>query len=332
MSRPIAFVTIAALAAAAACGGSSNPAPEPAPAPPAAVAAPTTIALPDTVAFPEGVAYDAAANALYTASAQDGTVVRVDAASGASQIITPAGTLLPAGSTTFPGPLGMTVDGNRLWIAGGFTGKMWAVSTTDGAVLKEATVPTAPRSLINDVVVVGSAAYFTDTFVPTLWRISLQGGAIGEPEPWLDLQGTAIDYAGDGPKLNGITATADGQSLVVVHMGQGRLFKIDIASKAIAAIDTAGEDLTGADGLVLDGHTLYVVRQTANQIATLTTAHDLSSATVVARFSDGLAWPATAARVGDNLVVVNTQFNTREGNTTTRPFTLLRVPVARLAQ
>lgn len=333
MSRRIAIVALAVAATtAAACGGPSTSAPEPAPAPPPVAAAATTIALPDTVAFPEGIAYDAAANVLYTASAQDGTVVRVNAASGASEVISPAGVLLPAGTTTFPGPLGMTVDANRLWIAGGFTGKVWAVNTADGAVVKEATVSTAPRSLINDVVVVGSAAYFTDTFVPTLWRVSIDGDTIGDPEPWLDLQGTAIDYAGDGPKLNGIAATADGQSLIVVHMGQGRLFRIDLASRAITPISTGSEDLTGADGLVLDGHTLYVVRQTANQIATLALAHDLASASVVSRFGEGLAWPATAAKVGDHLVVVNTQFNTRDANTATRPFTLLRVPVARLGQ
>ena len=40
-------------------------------------------------------------------------------------------------------------------------------------------------------------------------------------------------------------------------------------SKVVTAIDTAGADLTGADGLVLDGRTLYVVRQPAGEIATV---------------------------------------------------------------
>lgn len=328
MSRTLfQALSLVVLLSSIGCGSAPPPPAPEAAAPPA----PTRIDLPASVSFPEGVAYDAAAGALYTASAEDGTVVRVNATTGAADVVTPAGTLMPAGGTIFPGPLGMEVDGaNRLWIAGGFTGKVWVVSTTDGSVIKEVTVPTTPRSLINDVAIVGSVGYFTDTFVPTLWRLSAEGGAIGNIEPWLDLSATPISYGGEGPKLNGITATPDGRTLLVVHMGQGQLFKIDVATKAVAAIDTAGADLTTADGLVLDGSTLYVIRQGAQEVVTMQLNAELTSATVVSRFTEGLSWPATAHRVGDDLVVVNTQFNTREQNTPTRPFTLLRVPVASL--
>jgi sugar lactone lactonase YvrE len=327
MSRMLSTsIGLAALLASFACGG---PAPEqPAPTPPPA---PARVELPASVSFPEGVAHDATAGVLYTASAEDGTLIRVNASTGAAEVVVPAGTLMPAGSTTFPGPLGMEVDGlNRLWIAGGFTGKVWVVSTADGTVVKEVTVPTAPKSLINDVAIVGSTGYFTDTFVPTLWRLSAEGGAFGNIEPWFDLSGTPIEYGAEGPNLNGITVTPDGRTLIVAHMGKGTLFRIDVATKAVTAIDTAGADLTTADGLVLDGDTLYVIRQGAQEIVTLHLNADLTSGTVVSRYSDGLAWPATAARVGEDLVVVNTQFNTRGGAATTRPFTLLRVPVAML--
>lgn len=314
---------LALLTSVVGCGGPSPN--QVAEAPPST--APTRLDLPATVSFPEGIAYDAAAGALYTASAEDGTVIRVNASTGEAAVVTPAGRLMPAGTTTFPGPLGMEVDGSsRLWIAGGFTGKVWVVNTSDGAVLTEVTVPTTPKSLINDVAIVGSTGYLTDTFVPTLWRLSAEGGTFGNIEPWLDLSGTAIEYGAEGPNLNGITVTPDGRTLIVVHMGKGLLFTIDIATKAVAAIDTAGADLTTADGLVLDGDTLYVIRQGAQEVVTLRLNAALTSGTVVSRFTDGLAWPATAAKVGDDLVVVNTQFNTRGGTTTTRPFTLLRVP------
>lgn len=320
--------TVLLVVSMAACGG------EPPPPPPAAAPAePVAIALPASVTFPEGIAYDAASGALYTASAADGAVARIDAASGAADIITPGGTLVPAGSTTFPGPLGLSLDdANRLWIAGGNTGRIWVVDAASGAVVKDAPVATAGRSLLNDVALAGGAAYITDTFVPTLWRVAADGEAIGNPEPWLDLTGSPIEYA-DGPNLNGIAVTPDGQTLIVVHMGKGLLFAIDIATKAITPIDTGGADLTGADGLVLDGSTLYVVRQTAVEIATVRLSADRSTGTVVARYQhSGLAWPATAVRVGDDLVVVNTQFNTRGDNSATLPFTLLRVPVARLGE
>ncbi len=328
MSRYLSAVLgLAAVASTVACGSPSTNQVAEAPAVPASSA----IALPASIAFPEGIAYDASADAIYTASAQDGAVVRVAAATGDAQVVVPGGTLVPADATTFPGPLGLALDANgRLWIAGGLTGKAWVVNTTDGSVAKDVTVPTAPKSLLNDVAIVGTTGYFTDTLVPTLWRLSETDGAFGEIEPWLDLTGTAIDYTGDGPKLNGIAVTPDGQTLVVVHMGKGQLFTIDVATKAVAPIDTGDADLTTADGLALDGDTLYVVRQGAQEIVTLQLNADRTSATVVSRHTDGLSWPATAARVGDDLVVVNTQFNTRDQQNTVRPFTLLRVPVARL--
>jgi Cu-Zn family superoxide dismutase len=309
----------------AAFGGSAPADPQAAPTQPGGLA---RIELPATVSFPEGVAYDAASGSLYTGSASDGTIVRVNASTGAANVVAAAGRLVPAGTTIFPTVVGMeTDDRQQLWIAGGRTGKAWIVSVTDGRVIREATVPSVGTSLINDVALVGGAGYFTDTTVPTLWRLS----ADGVMEPWLDLRGTPIPYE-QGAKLNGITVTPDGKRLIVIHMGLGRLFTIDLASKAIAAIDTAGADLTGADGLVLNGDLLYVVRQTAVEIATVRLSADLASGTVVARFKDpALAWPATAVKVGEELIVVNTQFNTRQNNTTTRPFTLLRVPLSRLA-
>jgi sugar lactone lactonase YvrE len=311
----------------AAFGSSVAADPQAAPAQTAGLA---RIELPAALSFPEGIAYDAASGSLYTGSASDGTIVRVNASSGASNVVKAAGGLVPASTTpVFPTVVGMKIDDRQqLWIAGGRTGKAWIINVADGRVVTEATVPTAGTSLINDVALVGGAGYFTDTSVPTLWKLTA-GGAF---EPWLDLTGSAIPYGQQGAKLNGITATPDGRRLIVVHMGLGRLFTIDLASKAIAPIDTAGADLTGADGLVLNGNLLYVVRQTAVEIATVRLSADLASGTVVARFKDpALAWPATAVKVGEELIVVNTQFNTRQNNTTTRPFTLLRVPLARLA-
>jgi Cu-Zn family superoxide dismutase len=289
------------------------------------------IELPASVSFPEGIAYDASAGALYTAGAADGVLARIDAKSGAAQVVARAGILVPPGTTAFPAALGMKIDPRgRLWIAGGRTGKLWVVESATGRVVKEQAVPTVGRSLLNDVALVGPAAYVTDTFVPTLWRVSMKGDAVGELEPWLDLSSGPIKY-GEAANLNGIAPTPDGRRLIVVHMSQGTLFTVGVESKAIAPIDTAGEDLSGADGLVLDGDTLYVVRQTAAEVVTVRLDAALTRGTVVSRFKDpALTWPATAVRVGADLVVVNTQFNTRESKSTRRPFTLLRVPVSRL--
>jgi sugar lactone lactonase YvrE len=289
-------------------------------------------ALPADVTFPEGIAYDPARGVVYTGSALTGALVRIDVKTRQSEPVTPAGALVPAGSTTFPAVLGMKLDAaNRLWVAGGRTGRMFLIDAANGRVLKQFEVPSPAGSLVNDVALVGTTGYFTDTRTPTLWRVEARGDQIGELEPWLRFDGTPLQYDSSA-NLNGIAATPDGRSLIVVQMGKGLLFRIDVASKTVAPIDTAGADLTGADGLVLDGRTLYVVRQPAAEIATVALSEDLTKGTVTSRFKDTqLAWPATAAKVGDRLLVVNTQFNTRTKKTETLPFTILSVPLARLA-
>ena len=289
--------------------------------------------LPPEVTFPEGIAYDPASESIYTASAVTGTLVRVNLKTRAAETVSAPGVLVPGGqTTTFPAVLGMKLDSqNRLWIAGGRSGKIFIVDAQSGKVIKQLDVTDPSKSLVNDVALVGTTGYFTDTRVPTLWRIAAKGSEIGTLEPWLDFGGTALQYD-DGANLNGITATPDGQSLIVVQMGKGLLYRIDLKTKAVSPIDTGGADLSGADGLVLDGLTLYVIRQTAVEIATVQLSGDMTRATVSSRFKDpALAWPATAVKVGDQLLVVNTQFNTRADKKETVPFTVLSVPLSRLA-
>jgi Cu-Zn family superoxide dismutase len=305
---------------------------QPLAAQPATVQALERYDLPADVTFPEGIAYDPASGSIYTASALTGTLVRVSAGTKAAEIVAPAGVLVPGGmATTFPAVLGMKLDGrNRLWIAGGRSGRFLIVDAKTGKVLKQLDVPDPSRSLVNDVALIGTTGYFTDTRVPTLWRIEAKGDEIGSVEPWLDFGGTPLQYY-EGANLNGIAATPDGQSLIVVQMGKGLLYRIDVKTKAVTPIDTGGADLTGADGLVLDGRTLYVVRQTAVEIATVQLSADLSKGTVTARLKDPLlAWPATAVKVGERLLVVNTQFNVRNDKKETRPFTIASVPLSRL--
>jgi sugar lactone lactonase YvrE len=312
--------------------GCSAP-PPPTPPAPAPVAPLESYALPDDVAFPEGIAYDAANGVVYTASALNGTIARLNVATRASDIVATDVLFRKGESPRFPSVLGMKLDAQgQLWLAGGNTGRMFVVDTTKGTVVRQFRVPKPEDSLINDVALVGGAAYFTDTRAPILWRVQTTNNKIGNLEPWLNFTKTPLQYDPKANNINGIAATADGTSLIVVQMGAGRLFRIDIKTKAVTPIDTGGQALSGADGLVLDGRTLYVVRQTEAEICRVDLSDDLSKGTVSARLKDPLlAWPATASKVGDRLIVVNTQFNKRTGKNETRPFTLVSVPLARLA-
>lgn len=114
-------------------------------------------------------------------------------------------------------------------------------------------------------------------------------------------------------------------------MQKGQLFKIDVAAKHIAAIDVNGAPLAGADGLVLDGSTLYVVRQPEAEIATIELSKDVTSGRVLSRFKDaGLLWPSTGVRVDGGLLVVNSQMNKRSSNDASTPFTISAVSLTQL--
>jgi Cu-Zn family superoxide dismutase len=293
-------------------------------------AAITQYPLPAEVTYPEGIAYDAKAGAVYTGSAATGNVVRVTLGSKQGTIVAANGAVLPA--EPFPALLGMELDGSgRLWIAGGRTGKMAVIDAAKGTVLKRFDTPAEPGGLINDVAIAGGHAYFTDTLRPTLWRVSTKGSGIGEVEPWLSFTGSPLEY-GQGANLNGITATPDGKHLIVVHMSKGLLYKIGVDDKRITPIETGGEALNTADGLVLDGRTLYVVRQGEQEIATVALSADLNSGKVVSRFKNpALLWPATAVKVGDQLLVVSTQFNKRNTKDPVTPFSLVGVPLSLLS-
>jgi sugar lactone lactonase YvrE len=291
----------------------------------------TVYSLPADVTFPEGIAYDAKQGVVYTGSALTGTLIRMSLKSKDVTVISPAGAVLPV--EPFPALLGMKLDSRgRLWIAGGRTGQMAVVDSASGKVLRKFETPSAKSSLINDVALVGSSAYFTDSLTPTLWRVTVTGDRIGDLEQWLQFAGSPLEYTTPGANLNGIAATSDGRHLVVVQMNKGLLFRIGVEDKRITPIDIGGEAITTGDGLVLDGRTLYLVRQGDQEIVTLQLSDDLGKGRVVSRFKNpALMWPATAVKVDNQLLVVNTQFNKRATKDPVTPFSLVGVPISMLA-
>ena len=300
--------------------------------PAAAAPAPATltaIPLPADVSYPEGIAYDPSGQVFYTANAVDGTVAKVDLRTGQGTTLVKSGGLSPLVPGVFPVALGMKVDGRgRLWIAGGSTARVYVVNARTGAVLANMEAKAPGSGTLNDLVVTPTGVYVTDTRRPVLWRINPSPPF--QPQAWLDLSSSPIEY-GQGANLNGIAATPDGRSLIVGHMSKGLIFHVDTVSKAITPINIGGESLAAADGLVLDGRTLYVVRQAAGEVVAIAMAADFKSGRVQARLQDPrLMFPATAAKAGDRLLVVNTQFNTRQAGNATKPFTVLSVPLSRL--
>lgn len=284
--------------------------------------------LPEAAAYPEGVTVDPASGAIYTNSANTGVVFRVDPETGAVvQVADPLdlGDSPPAKPVSVA--LGLKADGQgRLWVAGARTGSMHVVDIATGQRLARFTTPEGPW-LINDVALTSDAAYFTDTLRPVLWRVARDSVADAVLEPWLSFEGTVLEY-GEEPNLNGIVATPDGRYLIVVLMKTGRLFRIDTRTREVAAIDAGASALDGGDGLALIAQRLFLVRQSAGEVVALDLSPDLLTAVERKRIKPTeLAWPATVAVRGDQLIVANSQLNRRGSGDPVLPFSLVSIPL-----
>ena len=201
-----------------------------------------------------------------------------------------------------------------LWVSGGPTGLALAYDLDTSEVAAELTL-TTNAAFINDVVSTHEAAYFTNSMRPELYRVpASRGGGVGEPETLSLLnKGPAGDFV-PGFNLNGIEATPNGKTLIVVNSTTGQLYTVDAKSGESALIDLGGASVATGDGLLLAGHTLYVLQNgnapgATNQIAVIRLSSDLSSGRVVRTITSPLFETATTlAKRGNVLVAVNAQF------------------------
>ena len=129
----------------------------------------------------------------------------------------------------------------------------------------------------------------------------------------------------DGFNLNGIAV--DHEFLVAVQSNTGKLFKINPCNGKTYEIDLGGDTVVNGDGLEIDNHTAYVVRNQDNLVDVV----DLDRhATLRARLSttltnDGLDVPASATIARGSLWVVNARFNTPP--TPDTPYWLTRLDI-----
>jgi hypothetical protein len=271
----------------------------------AAVAAP-----PDsTIDLPEGFAGEGVAlgedDTFYAGNRMGGQIARGDVSEGTSAVwvSTPA----------LPAAIGLKADVAHalLWVAGGNTGQA-AVYDLDTAGL--VTTLTLGPGFINDVAVTDDAAYFTNSLVPELYRVPITDDSVPGTPQTIELSGPAGDYV-PGFNLNGIAATADGATLIVVNSATGALHTVDPATGASEQIKLVrGVTLNGGDGILLEDRTLYVLQNgnapgTRNRIAVVRLSSSLTSGRVVDRLRSPLFESATTlAKRGDLILAVNAQF------------------------
>lgn len=206
-----------------------------------------------------------------------------------------------------------------LFVAGGNTGDAFVYDAATGADVAVLTL-TGPPTFVNDVVVTREAAFFTDSVNPVVYRVDRETLAV-----------TVVPLTGDlvyGPgfNVNGIDATPDGGTLVLVQSNTGRLFTADPRTGVTREIALAdGESVPMGDGILLHGRTLYVVQNRLNLVAEVRLSGDLSSGTIVGRTGDpGFDVPTTIARSGSRLYAVNARFGTP--NPATASYTVVGLP------
>ncbi len=212
---------------------------------------PASIALP--VGFqPEGIAIGTKP-VVYSGSRVTGDIYAADLRTGKGRIL-----------STGPGTasLGLKVDGRQLWVAGGGGGNGRIIDIRDGRVRSRFTFTTNP-SFVNDVVLAGRYAWFTDSLQAQLYRVDRRHPGrrpVTVPLTGAWQQTPAVNNA------NGISRTPDGMALLVVKSDTGQLFRVTKNGRA-SLVDLRGTLLTDGDGLLLRGRTLYAVQNQLSKIA-----------------------------------------------------------------
>lgn len=291
---------------------------------------PETIPLPDGFQ-PEGITVGIGHTA-YVGSLAGGAIYAIDLRTGTGSELVPG----------FPGSLfavGLDFDprSGYLFVAGGLTGDGRVYDTDTGQMVDRTTLSTPLASWINDVFVTRSAAYFTNSFAPEIFKVPLSSdGVPAGPAQQLPLGGDWEQVP--GPMVinaNGIVATPDGGTLIVVNYVLGRLYTVDPATGYATEIDLGGVSVEYGDGLILRGKTLYVVQNfvvpftSLGQIAVFTLSPDYSTATLTRVLTENEPFvPSTADLFGPWLYAVNARFDVCPPPTcdpTGRDFDIVRV-------
>jgi sugar lactone lactonase YvrE len=277
---------------------------------------PEVIALPNGW-LPEGVV-TGRGPVIYSGSRANGAIYAADLRTG-------EGTILVSGQ---PGrvAVGLSFDQrtNYIFAAGGATGKLNVYDAGTGAIVGEYTL-TAPGTFLNDVIVTRDAAYVTDSLHPVYYRLPLgPGGRLPAPGAVETIPLSGEWQQLSGFNANGIVATLNGDTLIIVNSAEGALYRVDASSGEVTRIDLGGASVANGDGLLLRGRTLYVVQNRLNRIAVVELAPDLRSGDIVETItSPNFDVPTTVASFGNALYAVNARFSTPA--TPATPYSIVRV-------
>ncbi|TFB94020.1 superoxide dismutase [Cryobacterium sp. HLT2-28] len=243
-------------------------------------------------------------NTAYAGSLVDGTIVTANLRTGQTA---------PLVAADGDPAVGLKIAGPLLLVAGGPSGELRAYDRRSGAEVAVRHIPEA--GFVNDLTVAGGTAYFTDSQRAVIYALPVDGDTVGEPRE-IPLGG---DFALAPPGSfngNGIAAFDEdtlilGQSADPDGSGSA-LYLVDVPNGEATRITITGGDVTAADGLLLQGRTLYVVQNRENSIAQFRLSADGTEARFVRTLTDPDFDVPTTIDFGPrgDLYAVNARFGT----------------------
>jgi hypothetical protein len=251
---------------------------------------------------PEGIAIGKG-NTFYVGSIPTGQVWKGNLRNGQGSVLVP-----DRGRRA----IGVAVDNrNRLFVAGGPTGDGYVYDARTGGDIAQFNF-TDDASFVNDVVVTKRAAWFTDSTRPFLYKVPIgRRGQLGAAQS-VALSGDIVYQAGFN--VNGIDATPNGKTLILVQTNTGKLFKVNL--RGVTREIALGGTTVPGDGILLHGRTLYAVVRDNPQdgVVVLRLRPSLRSGRVLRTItSSDLDDPTTVDEHGSRLYVVNARFSTPPG-------------------
>ncbi|MFI8187618.1 SMP-30/gluconolactonase/LRE family protein [Streptomyces sp. NPDC085946] len=265
--------------------------------------------------LPEGITIGARPYA-YFGSRANGGVYRADLRTGEGRVLYEGAAGLAS--------IGLKLDRDGLlYVAGGGGGTARVVDARTGGLVATHRLTAATGHFVNDVVLLGDRAWFTDSREAVLYGVPR--GRRGTVR--------ALPLTGDWEQLpdvnnaNGVVGTPDGRGLIVVKSTPGELYRVDLRTGRATRIALSGaEDVVNGDGLLRLGRTLYVVQNRLNKVTVFELDPGVTKATLRRTITDPrFDVPTTAARFGDRLYLVNARFTSPQTPETT--FSAVAVPL-----
>ena len=252
----------------------------------------------------------------------DGSIYKVNLRSGQGEILVEAEPDFDWQTECYK--LGMRVDrrSNYLFVAGCINGDAYVFDANTGDEIEHYQLgPDGEFSLPNDLAITKRAVYFTDSYLPLIYRLPLsKNGKLPSADAVTAIQlpdefilNPASDPCCGG---NGIVATPNGKSLIVGHSNLSRLYRVDPATGDADQI-VVDPPLSGfLDGIVMYDGVLFIMTPDdsgtyppVDRIQVVVLGEDMLTGTLVGSITDpDMDGVASGAMHGDSLYVNNARY------------------------